>query len=137
VSGNGVECGGHTHTHVPLDLISEKLAFGEITRCKQELEQHLQRPINTFAYPSGYYNGNVQDQVIQAGFSNACAVKNALSHTGDDVYALARVCITPNMSLADFERVTLGRSPRLVPRKERLRTKLWRQTRRLLMRFDK
>ncbi len=137
ISGNGIECGGHTHTHIQLDLVSKDVAYNEITRCKMELEQHLQRPVATFAYPNGYCGGHVRDLVLQAGFTSACAVKNALSFSGDDTYALARVFITPYMSLTDFEHVTLGRAPHLALRRERLRTKIWRRARTLFTLLEK
>ncbi|MBI5566627.1 MAG: polysaccharide deacetylase family protein [Chloroflexi bacterium] len=53
ISAAGIECGAHSHSHVQLDTVPIDVAREEIVRSKNELEQHLNQPAETFAYPYG------------------------------------------------------------------------------------
>ena len=79
ISANGIECGGHTHSHPQLDTLSPAEAFREIAQSKRLLEDHLGQNVLSFAYPFGYYTANTQRQVQEAGYTSACAVKYAMS----------------------------------------------------------
>jgi peptidoglycan/xylan/chitin deacetylase (PgdA/CDA1 family) len=102
VSASGIECGAHSHTHVQLDTVPPPEAREEIMRSKRELEQRLIQPVETFAYPHGYYNALVRTLVQEAGFTSACAVKHALSTVDDDRYALSRIIIAADTSVERF-----------------------------------
>lgn len=102
IAAQGIECGGHSHTHAALDLLSRAEAQDEIVRCKTLLEGHIGRTVNTFAYPFGYFSLPVRRMVREAGYSSACAVLYGLSATTDDPFALARLIITPDTPLAAF-----------------------------------
>lgn len=91
---HGIELGAHTHTHPQLDLLSHAEAWSEITQSKTLLEGHLAIEVASFAYPFGYHTSAVRRQVIQAGFSSACAVKYAMSSTESDIFALARLFVS-------------------------------------------
>jgi len=130
ISASGVECGAHSHTHPQLDIVSPARAWDEITRSKMELEQHLGRPIETFAYPYGYHSPTVKQLVRQAGYSSACAVKNAMSALTDDRFALARVFVTPEMDVERFGKLVRGEGLPIAPARERIETKAWRLVRR-------
>jgi peptidoglycan/xylan/chitin deacetylase (PgdA/CDA1 family) len=54
VAGQGVEVGGHTHSHPMLDTLPHAAAREEITRCKALIEGHTEAAVASFAYPHGY-----------------------------------------------------------------------------------
>lgn len=137
LASSGVEFGGHSHNHVQLDVLSQSEAWNEISRCKAELEEHLKRPVETFAYPHGYHSANVRKLVIKAGYTSACGVKNALSSPDDDKFALARVIVTPATTAEQLGRILTGQLMHIAPRQERIRTKFWRRARTVMAQIDR
>ncbi|MGH2409553.1 MAG: polysaccharide deacetylase family protein, partial [Chloroflexota bacterium] len=59
IQSSGVECGAHSLSHPQLDIIPRAAARDEIARGKDQLELRLRRPVETFAYPNGYYDATV------------------------------------------------------------------------------
>ena len=131
IGAAGIECGAHSHTHVQLDTVPIDVAREEIVRSKNEIEQHLNQPAETFAYPYGYYTPAVRELVQAAGFSSACAVKHALSTTTDDRFALARIIVSADTTVERLADLLTGRDLRIAPAGEQLWTKAWRMIRRL------
>ncbi|HTB50360.1 MAG TPA: polysaccharide deacetylase family protein [Solirubrobacteraceae bacterium] len=129
--GPRVEVGAHSVTHPHLDELDATAAAREIADSRTALEDILLAPVEAFAYPHGSYDRNVRTAVIESGFSSAVAVKNALSHSRDDVYALARITVTSETSTELVERLLRGTGARLAWRHERLRTRGYRTYRRL------
>jgi peptidoglycan/xylan/chitin deacetylase (PgdA/CDA1 family) len=130
VAAEGVEIGGHSHTHPHLDTLSASRSRNEIELCKRLLEDELQTGIETFAYPNGYSSKRVRLLTQEAGFLGACAVKNALSSNEDDVFALARLTIRSTTTAEELRGWLTGRSARIAPFRERPQTRLWRIARR-------
>jgi len=125
----GVEVGAHSHEHLQLDLMSSSRVSSQLHRCKDLLEQGIQREVTAFAYPHGYQRAQTRRLVQEAGFVAACAVKNRLSHMADDRWALARIMLTSDQSLPFLQRSLIdGRLP-LARKREQLRTSLWRAAR--------
>ena len=89
-AGAGVEIGSHSQTHPQLDLLSASEATREITDSRRMLEDQLQHPVSSFAYPFGYWNRSVRAAVVDAGYVSACAVRDLTSSTVDDRHALSR-----------------------------------------------
>jgi len=123
----GVEIGAHGRRHVALDLLTLDAAACELVNAKLELEDRLQVPVDTCAYPHGHHTTAVKRLAAAAGYRSACAVKNALSHPYDDPFALARVTVTPG---TDVDALLAGRGAPLAPSRERVRTRAWRAYRR-------
>ena len=130
LSAAGIEIGSHSHTHAPLDCLGPTRLADETTASRQVLEDRLRQPVASFAYPFGYHSVRVRQAVHDAGYTSACAVKNALSHPGDDVFALARVLIERDTGVAAVESLLAGRGWPLAWRGERMRTRCWRVYRR-------
>lgn len=124
-----VEIGAHTETHPHLDIIPRTQAKAEITGSKQALEEQLQQSIHSFAYPHGHHDKHVRQLVIDAGYTSACAVKNALSAPIDDHFALSRLTIEIDMNLEDIDAFIAGEGMRIAPQKERLATTIYRWVR--------
>jgi peptidoglycan/xylan/chitin deacetylase (PgdA/CDA1 family) len=126
----GIEIGAHSQRHIALDVISADRSAKELVNSKLELEQRLQVAVNTFAYPYGYHTPVLKQLVARAGYTSACAVKNALSHPRDDRFALARFMLTADTTCAQIQRLLNGQGAPIAWTGERLRTRLWRAYRR-------
>jgi peptidoglycan/xylan/chitin deacetylase (PgdA/CDA1 family) len=65
------DIGSHTHEHVDLSQASAAEAHSEMASSKQALEELLQRPVETFAYPKCDYSPACPDAARQAGYTAA------------------------------------------------------------------
>lgn len=130
IAAAGVRVGAHSHTHPRLDELRPHDSLEEIVRSKEVLEDRLQLPVTSFAYPHGYHDKRVRGQVIGAGFGSAVAVKQAMSSTADDPFALARIVVPRDASAEDVRRLLHGGCLRQAPFRTPLRTRGWRLARR-------
>lgn len=128
---SGIECGAHTVSHPHLDTLPLAVARDEIVQSKGVLEQQLGAKVESFSYPYGHHISATCILAAQAGFSSACAVKNALSSIQDDVYALARITVFPTTTVAMLADLVAGKNLRVAPFPEILKVKIWRQVRRM------
>jgi len=60
---NNIEFGAHTVNHPILTRISRDGVQEEVNKSKQQIENEIQRPISTFAYPNGQ-RSDFSDEVI-------------------------------------------------------------------------
>jgi peptidoglycan/xylan/chitin deacetylase (PgdA/CDA1 family) len=127
----GFEIGAHAHTHRQLDVLPLAEAALEIRRSKELLEDHLGRPVATFAYPHGYSSPAVRAEVAAAGFDSACGVRNALSHTRDDRWRIARLSVRADTPVERVAAWLRGQSAPLAGPGETLQTGVWRTIRRV------
>jgi peptidoglycan/xylan/chitin deacetylase (PgdA/CDA1 family) len=134
--GDRVEIGAHSVTHPYLDEVTPQRAAEEISGSKEAIEAAAQVPIESFAYPHGAYDRRVRKTVIEARFKAAAAVKNSLSHTRDDPYALARVTIRRSSDAQQIEQLLAGSGVPIAWQGERLRTRGYRSFRRLRHRLS-
>ena len=126
-----VELGAHTVTHPYLDELTLTAAEDEIRSSKAALEQLIDRPVDSFAYPHGAHDARVRGLVVESGYRSAAAVKNVISHAGDDPWAVARWTARSTTSVDDVERFLEGWSVPLAWRGERFRTRAYRRVRRV------
>lgn len=68
------EIGSHTRTHPLLTRIPLDQAHEEIVKSRKELEAEFNQPINSFCYPRGYANPELESIVKEAGYTNARGV---------------------------------------------------------------
>jgi peptidoglycan/xylan/chitin deacetylase (PgdA/CDA1 family) len=121
-----VEIGAHTHTHPQLDVIHPAAAGQEITLSKHLLEEALGQEIKSFAYPHGFHCTRVRRLVRDAGYTSACAVRNALSSHCDHVLSLARLTVRADTTAEQIAAWLAGRNARVAPYPEWVRTRAWR-----------
>ena len=113
IRDSGIECGAHSHTHPQLDLLFLSQAKKEITQSKLILEEHLGETVASIAYPYGYHTSAVKQLVREAGYTSACAVRNALSTPATDPFALARVLVDPDTDVDTFAALLAGHNRRI------------------------
>jgi len=102
----GMTIGAHSLSHSVLASLSREAAWKEIAESRERLEQALGCKVWAFAYPFGGTVCVSQRDVKmaeQAGFS--CAFLNVGGGFGAETvrFALPRVHVTGEMSLAEFE----------------------------------
>jgi peptidoglycan/xylan/chitin deacetylase (PgdA/CDA1 family) len=127
----GLELGAHSHTHRQLDVLPLHVAALEMSRSKELLENRLGHRISSFAYPHGYSSPVLRAEVAAAGFDSACGVRNALSHTRDDRWRIARLTVQADTPLERVAAWLRGQSAPLAGPGESLRTRVWRAVRRV------
>jgi peptidoglycan/xylan/chitin deacetylase (PgdA/CDA1 family) len=71
LSAAGFEIGAHTVSHAILTSLSSQELTGEVSDCKQVLQQALGREVTTFCYPRGRFNAKVVSEVKLAGYHGA------------------------------------------------------------------
>lgn len=131
LGGARIEVGAHSDRHVELDAVAPGVARAEIQTSRDRLAAWTGRAVDTFAYPHGYHDDGVRDLVVAAGFRGACAVKQALSSTADDRFALARLMLRGDVDAEDLlARLTDEQTPVAIGGRERPRTTAWRVVRR-------
>jgi peptidoglycan/xylan/chitin deacetylase (PgdA/CDA1 family) len=102
----GMSIGSHTLSHPVLSLQSTELAWREISESRTQLEKVLGKPVWALAYPYGdsaSVTAREQQMAEQAGFQ--CAFMNVGGGFNAPLprFALPRVHVTKEMSLAEFE----------------------------------
>ena len=76
-----IEIGSHTHMHHNLGLIQHELAYKEMERSKKLLEDIIEQPVHSIAFPDGSYTNSVKKQALACGYKYLAAVT---SHEEDD-----------------------------------------------------
>ena len=98
---NGMSIGAHTRSHAMLTNLSDKnMLHDEIYGSKEDIQMHLQKNIDLFAYPFGAYDNLIKNDVEGAGFIGAVSVNMGHLQTKDIRYALKRYNV--NDSDAEF-----------------------------------
>jgi hypothetical protein len=75
--------------------------------------------------------------VIDARYAAACAVRNTMSHTDDDLFGLARITISRGTDAAQLSDMLAGKGLALAPRYEYPWVAGWRQVRRVRQMFSR
>jgi peptidoglycan/xylan/chitin deacetylase (PgdA/CDA1 family) len=135
--GGSVEVGAHSRMHPRLDELAPGRLRDEVQGSKADLEDLLQQPTRSFAYPHGDHDQNVRRAVVDAGFESAAAVKNAFSHDRDDPFAIARITVTAGTTAERIGRLLQGRGAPPAWARERRRTRAYRSYRRVRRRLQR
>jgi peptidoglycan/xylan/chitin deacetylase (PgdA/CDA1 family) len=125
-----IEIGAHAFRHQRLDELEDPAPFLEARKSKSQLEALTQVEVLSFAYPDGAYDQGARSAVIEAGYRSAAAVKNAISHSADDVFAIARWMVTAGTSASRIAQILEGVGVPLAWTGERRRTRAYRVVRR-------
>ena len=83
--------GGHGCHHTLLSAQRPWVAWREIAGSRRRLRQHLQQPIDWFAYPYGGQRGTTRHLVRLAGYRGAFTTEARALGSGEDRYALPRI----------------------------------------------
>lgn len=89
-----VELGAHSHNHPNLGEIALSDAKEEIEKSKRLLEEVIQKPVNSIAFPDGSYTPQVKQLCLAAGYKNLLAVDYRSGDDADDKNILPRYCLS-------------------------------------------
>lgn len=89
----GIEFGSHTMGHPHLTALPREKARREIVESRRLLEDRLEAPCRSFAYPYGDYDAGVRELVDEAGYEAACTTRRAAARRTDDRLELPRINI--------------------------------------------
>ena len=98
----GFEIGSHSMTHPDLTRLSERRARKEIFQSKEILEDLLDSPVISFAYPFGSANSVMERLVKEAGYDYGCGVYSGPPRFAHDKYDIRRIPITRKTNAVDF-----------------------------------
>jgi peptidoglycan/xylan/chitin deacetylase (PgdA/CDA1 family) len=80
-----IEVGAHSRTHPELDRIRPRRVLeSEIAGSRRTLQELIERPVRSFAYPFGYHSRAARVAVARAGFEGAFAVSDRVAQTRRD-----------------------------------------------------
>jgi O-antigen biosynthesis protein len=125
----GVEVASHSHTHPQLDRMARPVVRDEVRRSREMLEDNLGVRIEGFAYPFGYWNGNVRSCVSAAGYSYSCAVGELPASATADPLTLPRVTVVSGLGVDGFARLLAGSSTRAGRLSSQMKRRAWRAMR--------
>jgi peptidoglycan/xylan/chitin deacetylase (PgdA/CDA1 family) len=91
--GGLIEIGAHTVTHPALARLPVTTQRDEIRWSRAHLEEMLNHPVTSFAYPHGSYTQETLAVVREAGFSSACSSDTEVVRRGADAFQLPRICV--------------------------------------------
>jgi len=100
MSAAGMEMADHSVSHIDLTSLSIENARAEIIGPIDYLDALLGSRPTTFAYPFGFYNADLEDEVDAAGFSIAFTTANNCRESFATRFATPRMRVGPTMTAA-------------------------------------
>jgi peptidoglycan/xylan/chitin deacetylase (PgdA/CDA1 family) len=116
---HGISIQSHSVTHASFPTLTREQMFAEALQSRTTLESLLRQPVRYFSYPYGRYNSSARRAVRKAGYDGAVGVWQSRATRSCDVYALPRLTIRPDDTLADFVDKLCGRRDSLPPGRAR------------------
>jgi peptidoglycan/xylan/chitin deacetylase (PgdA/CDA1 family) len=104
----GIEFGSHTVSHPELVKLAPEQILTELTDSKRVIEQQLQSPITSFAYPyafpsaDGAFLANLTDALRIAGYENCVTTCNGRMQAGAVSLLLPRLPVNQDDDIAMF-----------------------------------
>jgi len=92
----------HTMHHPSLTSLSSSSIITEIAGSKSDLESHLGKKVNWFAYPYGSYNKFIISEVAAAGYEGAVSTNYGGVQSLDNIYLLNRIMADGRFTLDEF-----------------------------------
>lgn len=88
-----IDFGSHTENHRIMTKLSLKEIQEEITVSKIKIEEALNTQVRAFAYPNGYFNKIVMENVKNSGYQYAVSVDTGLNNIHTNPFCLKRLNI--------------------------------------------
>lgn len=98
----GIDIGAHTLDHVDLAIQPLPIARRQIADSRRILQQRLNAPVNSFAYPSGRYTPVTVRIVADAGFAAAVTTSFGARQTAANILTMPRVRVPGGISMQNF-----------------------------------
>jgi peptidoglycan/xylan/chitin deacetylase (PgdA/CDA1 family)/GT2 family glycosyltransferase len=98
----GMRIGAHTRTHPKLASLSHEQMKAEVIGSRRDLEDALQAPVTTFAYPYGEIDVPTRSIVEEAGFIGACGIQSGRNTLMTPLFDLRRTELLGTDSFLGF-----------------------------------
>ena len=98
-----IEIGSHSQSHPSLPDLDPFHQRQEITNSRATLEEIIERPVRSFAYPYGDYSRETRGLVKEAGYACACTITPGHIRSGYDSFLLPRFAVS-DWNGEEFER---------------------------------
>jgi len=108
IAQQGIEIGGHSHSHAHLDQLPTDALRDELRISRSVLEDLLSTPVPTLAYPFGHSSRRVRREAASVGYRGAAAVENALPGRRTETFAVPRLTIRRSTTQDQFARLVQG-----------------------------
>jgi peptidoglycan/xylan/chitin deacetylase (PgdA/CDA1 family)/glycosyltransferase involved in cell wall biosynthesis len=105
----GFEIGCHSMTHANLCELGPTQLYVEIADAKQKLEDILNKRVDHFSAPYGFWNQSLAQMAIDAGYRSVVTSRPGVNLRSADPFNLARVVMMHNTSVQDLERLCRGK----------------------------
>ncbi|MEW6193629.1 MAG: polysaccharide deacetylase family protein [Bacteroidota bacterium] len=89
----GFEIGSHSMSYLYLPNETQRSAWYEIAKSKEELESLLGSDVHSFCYPYGAVNEQLKQMVKDAGYEIGCGVYTGPPRFGHDIFDVRRITI--------------------------------------------
>lgn len=90
---NGFVFGSHTANHKSLTSLTRDQVMNELSQSRDEMARQLGKSPKYFAYPTGTYNGEIEEMVRAAGYRAAFTIEYGQVGADSDLYLLQRIPI--------------------------------------------
>ncbi len=90
MSKYGIEFGAHTLNHPYLPQINLEDAEHEILQSKVEIEDRIQKSVEFFAYPYGFFDKNIE-KIVSSLFLGSCSTELAFANSRSNPHLLERL----------------------------------------------
>ncbi len=87
----GMEIGSHTLSHPDLTRERRIERRKELVDSRKALEDKLGASVQSFCYPFGEFNEEVEGEVQDAGYTSACTVMRGNRHGRQDLFRIRRI----------------------------------------------
>lgn len=95
----------HSVHHLDLATLSGKALNYELIQSKRDLEQHLGKPVNFMAYPSGKSNASVRQAVATDGYLGSAGTWYSKTQSMGNILNMPRVRIGGSMDIKAFDKL--------------------------------
>jgi peptidoglycan/xylan/chitin deacetylase (PgdA/CDA1 family) len=106
LSESGIEIGAHSRTHPDLRRIPAARVEDEIINSRVEIEDRIQKPVRSFAYPFGYTSPTAIE-IVKRTFQSACSTSLQRART-EPLHQLSRVDMYYIKTIDSFRRLISG-----------------------------
>jgi len=98
LADSGFEIGSHSVTHSILtaEYMNESKINFELKQSKIYLEGITGKPVNSFCFPSGYYNSKAIELAKENGYTSVCLIKKNQNEEVQALPSFERIFIKPN-----------------------------------------
>jgi peptidoglycan/xylan/chitin deacetylase (PgdA/CDA1 family) len=104
MTSNGMEIGSHTCSHPDLTSLAYTEQLKELQRSREQLEDIVDQPVTSLAYPFGRYNTDSLQAAEKSGYTFACSTRSGHQAHSESMLQLRRVTIFDGDSVSTLAR---------------------------------